>query len=71
MRRGGRDYWGYRGGKAYRGQGDDSITDNKLEPVNRLNENYSDEPDDSQDPWDPGLEYHEWEIDTDDDDTLK
>ena len=68
MKRGGKDYGGPRGGEAYQGHSRSESTEDKREPVNRLSENYSDEQNDAQDPWDPGIEYNEWEIDTDDDD---
>ena len=70
MRRGGKDFQGYRGGEAYRGHGKSENPDDKREPVNRLSEIYGDEQNDAQDPWDSGIKYDEWEIDTDDDDDL-
>jgi hypothetical protein len=68
MKRGGKDYWAQRGGEANRGHGQSDSPDDKLEPVNRESENYYDEQYDAQDPWDPGIEYNEWDINTDDDD---
>lgn len=71
MKRGGKDFWAQRGGEAYRGHVKSDSNDDKWEPVNRESENFSDEMDDSQDPWNPGSEYDEWDINTaDDDDTL-
>jgi len=68
MRRGGRDYRGHRGGEPYGGHGVPDNINEKLEPVNRENEEFYDTMDNPQDPWDP--EPCDWDRGNDEDDEL-
>jgi len=68
MRRGGRDYRGHRGGEPYGGHGAPDNINEKLEPVNRENEEFYDTMDNPQDPWDP--EPGDWDRGSDEDDEL-
>jgi len=68
MRRGGKEYWGHRGGEPYGGHGTRDISGNKLEPLIREYENYNDPIDDPPYPWDTGNGNYGWDTSNDDDD---
>lgn len=71
MKRGTKTNVGYRRGETGKGHSEYTSNDDKMEPVNRESENCFLETDDLQDPWDPDIEYDEWNSDAEDDDTLK
>jgi hypothetical protein len=71
MRRGGTDYWGHRGGEAYRGHGAQDSNDEKLEPVNLESDPYHSAIDRPQNLADPGPEDYSWDINNDEDDELQ
>jgi hypothetical protein len=71
MRRGGRDYWGHRGGEKYGGLwGHDGDADNQ-EAMNPENYAYRETMDNQQDLWEFDNEYHGRDSTTDEDNELE
>ena len=67
MRRGGKNFWGHRGGEAYGGHGSEDCNDDNPESGTPSNNLYPEMKDNPPDTTEPENEYCAWDIDNDDD----